>query len=102
MLWVEYREAHAEGYGYSRFCEIYRRWARNLRPSLAWLGVAPSHEGRGVAAGLLVRVAAEARRRGCVKGWVSWETKDGSFGPAKCASNFGGPQEAFDYHVRGW
>ena len=27
LLWEEYREAHAEGYGYSQFCEIYRRWA---------------------------------------------------------------------------
>jgi transposase len=25
---------HAEGYGYSQFCEIYRRWARKLRPSM--------------------------------------------------------------------
>jgi transposase len=34
LLWEEYREAHAEGYGYSQFCEIYRRWARKLRPSM--------------------------------------------------------------------
>ena len=25
---------HAEGYGYSQFCEIYRPWARKLRPSM--------------------------------------------------------------------
>lgn len=26
LLWQEYREAHPEGYGYSRFCELYQRW----------------------------------------------------------------------------
>src|SRR5215467_7633399 len=25
LLWQEYREVHAQGYGYSRFCELYRR-----------------------------------------------------------------------------
>jgi len=34
LLWEEYRETHADGYGYSQFCEIYRRWARKLRPSM--------------------------------------------------------------------
>ncbi len=28
LLWKEYREAHPRGYGYSRFCEPYRRWER--------------------------------------------------------------------------
>ena len=26
VLWEEYREIHPEGYGYSRFCELYGRW----------------------------------------------------------------------------
>jgi transposase len=26
QLWLEYRETHLEGYRYSRFCELYRRW----------------------------------------------------------------------------
>ena len=31
LLWQEYREDHAEdGYGYSRFCELYRRWRGEL------------------------------------------------------------------------
>jgi len=34
LLWEEYRAAHENGYGYSQFCEIYRRWARKLRPSM--------------------------------------------------------------------
>jgi len=34
LLWEEYRAAHEDGYGYSQFCEIYRRWARRLRPSM--------------------------------------------------------------------
>ena len=29
LLWEEYRETHPDGYGYSRFCELYQRWARN-------------------------------------------------------------------------
>ena len=34
LLWEEYREVHPQGYGYSQFCEIYRRWARKLRPTM--------------------------------------------------------------------
>jgi transposase len=26
LLWEEHRAAHPNGYGYSRFCEIYRAW----------------------------------------------------------------------------
>jgi transposase len=29
LLWEEYRETHPDGYGYSRFCELYQRWTRN-------------------------------------------------------------------------
>jgi transposase len=29
LLWEEYRETHPDGYGYSRFCELYQRWSRN-------------------------------------------------------------------------
>jgi transposase len=28
LAWQEYREANPEGYGYSRFCELYGRWRR--------------------------------------------------------------------------
>ena len=28
LLWEEYRAAHADGYGYSHFCELYQRWKR--------------------------------------------------------------------------
>jgi transposase len=34
LLWREYRAVHAEGYGYSRFCELYQRWAGALDPVL--------------------------------------------------------------------
>jgi transposase len=34
LLWEEYREVHTEGYGYSQFCEIYRRWAKKLKRSM--------------------------------------------------------------------
>ena len=34
LLWVEYLEVHPSGYRYSQFCEIYRRWAKTLHPSM--------------------------------------------------------------------
>jgi transposase len=30
LVWEEYRENHQGGYSYSRFCELYRNWARKL------------------------------------------------------------------------
>ena len=32
ILWEEYREAHPEGYGYSRFCDLLRGFERRLTP----------------------------------------------------------------------
>jgi transposase len=32
LLWEEYRADHPEGYGYSRFCELYTRWEGKLSP----------------------------------------------------------------------
>jgi len=34
LLWVEYREAHPEGYGYSQYCELYRRYVGQLDPPM--------------------------------------------------------------------
>lgn len=34
LLWQEYRQAHPEGYQYSRFCELYDEWANTLEPVL--------------------------------------------------------------------
>jgi transposase len=34
LLWQEYRQAQPGGYGYSRFCELYQRWADTLEPVL--------------------------------------------------------------------
>ncbi|HEY8531698.1 MAG TPA: IS21 family transposase [Limnochorda sp.] len=34
LLWLEYKQAHPDGYQYSRFCELYRRWAETLDVSL--------------------------------------------------------------------
>jgi transposase len=28
LLWEEYREQHPDGYSYSRFCKLYRRWRK--------------------------------------------------------------------------
>jgi len=30
LAWEEYRQAHPDGYAYSRFCELYRRWRQQL------------------------------------------------------------------------
>lgn len=30
LLWEEYRAIHPDGYGYSRYCELYQRWRRKL------------------------------------------------------------------------
>lgn len=32
LLWQEYREVHREGYGYSRFCELFREFEARLSP----------------------------------------------------------------------
>lgn len=34
LLWEEYAEVHPDGYRRSQYCEIYRRWARKLKPSM--------------------------------------------------------------------
>ena len=34
LLWEEYRDGHPDGYGYSRFCELYRRWEGRLAPTM--------------------------------------------------------------------
>lgn len=34
LLWVEYREDHPTGYGYSQFCALYRQWAKRLDPPM--------------------------------------------------------------------
>lgn len=30
LLWQEYKETHPDGYQYSQFCELYRRWEKKL------------------------------------------------------------------------
>jgi transposase len=34
LLWVEYRERHPDGYGYSRFCDLNREWEKRLSPTM--------------------------------------------------------------------
>jgi transposase len=34
LLWEEYRQAQPGGYGYSRWCELYRGWERRLSPTM--------------------------------------------------------------------
>ena len=34
LLWHDYRSRYPDGYGYSRFCEIYREFVGKLKPSM--------------------------------------------------------------------
>ena len=34
LLWQEYRSVYPEGYGYSRYCELYRGWAKTLHVTM--------------------------------------------------------------------
>lgn len=34
ILWEEYRGSHADGYGYSRFCELFRSFEQRLSPTM--------------------------------------------------------------------
>ena len=34
LLWEEYRAVHTTGYGYSRWCELYRGWEARLSPTM--------------------------------------------------------------------
>ncbi|MEX6509196.1 hypothetical protein AB5S17_22975, partial [Jiella sp. M17.18] len=34
ILWDEYRAVHPAGYGYSRFCELFRSFERRLSPTM--------------------------------------------------------------------
>ena len=40
LLWEEHRSAHADGYGYSQFCELYRAFKARLSPTMRQLHVA--------------------------------------------------------------
>ena len=32
LLWIEYRQEHPDGYGYSQFCQHFREWKKPLNP----------------------------------------------------------------------
>ena len=40
LLWEEYRAVHRDGYGYSRFCDLYRAWKGGLAPTMRQAHVA--------------------------------------------------------------
>ncbi len=40
LLWEEHRGTHPDGYGYSRYCELYRAWEGRLSPTMRQLHVA--------------------------------------------------------------
>src|SRR5256712_7171481 len=39
LAWEEYRQAHPDGYGYSRFCELYQQWRQQMDG-----GLPPEHQ----------------------------------------------------------
>ena len=34
LLWEEYRAEHVDGYGYSRFCDLYRAWLKSVSATM--------------------------------------------------------------------
>ena len=34
MLWQEYRADHADGYGYSRYCDLYGDWKKQISATM--------------------------------------------------------------------
>jgi transposase len=40
VLWEEYRAVHADGYAYSRYCQLFREFERRLSPSMRQTHVA--------------------------------------------------------------
>jgi transposase len=40
LVWEEHRAAHPDGYGYSRFCELYQAWKGRLSPTMRQTHVA--------------------------------------------------------------
>jgi transposase len=40
LLWTEYRSGQPEGYGYSRFCDLYRHWRVGISPTMRHTHVA--------------------------------------------------------------
>ena len=40
LLWGEHRAAQPDGYGYSRFCDLYRAWEGRLSPTMRQTHVA--------------------------------------------------------------
>jgi transposase len=34
LVWEEYRTQHHDGYGYSRFCDLYRDWLKTVSPTM--------------------------------------------------------------------
>ena len=40
LLWEEYRAGQPDGYGYSRFCDLYRDWRAGISPTMRQTHVA--------------------------------------------------------------
>ena len=57
VLWEEYREAQPDGYGYSRFCDLFREFERRLSP------VMRQHHAASRASSLAPTASGEAQLR---------------------------------------
>ena len=40
LLWEEYRAGQPDGYGYTRFCDLYRKWRASISPTMRQTHVA--------------------------------------------------------------
>ena len=57
LLWQEYRAEHPDGYGYSRFCDLYGEWRRSVSATMRQTHVAGEK--------LFVDFAGDTVRRPC-------------------------------------
>ena len=64
FLWEEYRAVHRDGYGYSRFCDLYRDWRGRLAPTIRQTHVAGEKlfvDYAGATADVIDRLTGEVR-----------------------------------------
>ena len=64
LLWEEHRAAHPDGYGYSRYCELYRAWEARLSPTMRQSHVAGERMFVDYAGTTLEVIDARPARRG--------------------------------------
>ena len=104
LLWLEYREAHPDGYQYSRFCDRYREWRGRLDVVLRQVYRAGEKVDHSVSS-TPFRIPASTRTawtgtRGRLRSeWVDGFVGIGSFRPRLFDSALSGPLRTALRHV---